>query len=80
MGVMVEVVEVIEEWMMALPDDGFDPTSGRLSMLYVLQHAPIPDSQHAPLTPDDIAAAIAHMGLQTRVYFEEGEVSRMQEA
>ncbi|CAE7274100.1 PPP2R4 [Symbiodinium microadriaticum] len=74
LGKMFQLVEEIEAWMLALPDSIFDPACGRLSLDYVLHHAPMTDGQRSQLVVADISNLIEHHGLQTRLYCEAHEV------
>ena len=77
LGNMFQLVEEIEEWMLALPESAFDPASGRLSLGDVLDHAPMTDVQRAQLGATDISTVIEQHGLQTRLYCEAGEAPRL---
>ncbi|CAE7564818.1 PPP2R4 [Symbiodinium sp. CCMP2456] len=74
LGNMFQLVEEIEAWMLALPDSIFEPACGRLSLDYVLHHAPMTDGQRSQLVATDISNLIEHHGLQTRLYCEADEV------
>ena len=71
---MSNLVEVIEEWMVSLPEAVFDSHARCLSTQYVLENAPIPDSQRDRLSPEHIAEAVTDSGLHTRLCSEAGKV------
>ncbi|CAE7668875.1 PPP2R4 [Symbiodinium pilosum] len=77
LGDMSNLVEVIEEWMVSLPEAVFDSHARCLSTQYVLENAPIPDSQRDRLSPEHIAEAVTDSGLHTRLCSEAGKGARV---